>query len=589
MPNCWQVTSHIALLIALAYAPVAAENAVAQVPVPAPVPTDGAYSHVALVSGTSDRDSRLPKELLSGEMPPVEPELIEWPPNRSPARRRRITISPMATVIDAATSGYAAPITALGPDPSAEATADPQIGSLILAQSSSPTPFSLPEGAILNHVSPVNDKTGSPHAVSGNTATNTATNNAASQGPAPLKVTQLQTYPLAQTDSRPRILFQPAVPARDPSGRSILRPTVHLADSVQTEIYPTVNYHPTVNHLPTRVRSSNSKRERPTPVADLFELEKVWVPSEFGERAKAFHQRRRKPIVRLIQEVQAVLASQAGRDIGIGAERLPFALFEMDASQPNNNFRIRFDAAYDWEFPDRSEYFWSKIGGKGPSEPGDYEPSIDYQDIRLSFEMGGPRFSATTEIPLRFIDPTVYGNTGGMGDMVLTTKTVMIDGDSLQLTQVLRNQMPTGSSKRGRGVGHVSMEPGFIASYEWSERTLIHNELKLWFPIGGEPGFSGPVLRYGFGFANLLYDSDAFAVIPTLEFVGWSVLSGQKTYANNETVSIDGEYIFNIYPGVRFVNDTGGEVFEVGLSGGASVTNRHWYRGLLRLDLRWTF
>lgn len=400
---------------------------------------------------------------------------------------------------------------------------------------------------------------------------------------------ELPLSPNSMTDARPRILFQPAVPAWDSDGQSILRPAVHLADDPGAQILPTPG-----DILLSEIKSmASSLDDGRVLIPGNFEPDRVWVPSELSQRVETFRERRKKPFLNLFHGAVNAIRSQAGRDVGVGVERLPFALFEIDAAQPSNNFRLRFESATDWEFADRVEYFWSRIGRKGPKLDAATinEPSVDYQDIRLSFEVGGNRFSATTELPLRFIDPTIVGNTGGMGDMAITTKTVMLDGDTLQLTQVLRTQMPTGSSKRGLGSGHVAMEPGFVARYKWSERTLIHSELKLWFPIGAEPGFSGPVLRYGFGFANVLYDSDTFAVIPTFEFVGWSILSGQKTNEIGLPQSIDGENIINLYPGVRLVRDSDSELglFELGLSGGASVTERHWYRSVLRLDLRWTF
>lgn len=387
---------------------------------------------------------------------------------------------------------------------------------------------------------------------------------------------------------RQRILFQPAVPVWDPSVGSMLRPSVHLQDDPDAQILPTPG-----NQIPEIEITPLSADEERILVADNFEPDSVWVPSELGQKFASFRSRRRKPLARLLHGIQRTLQSQAGRDVGVGVERLPFALFEIDASRPSNNFRLRFESARDWEFPDRVEYFWSHVGVKGPSLGGTttLDPSVDYQDLRLAMEVGGKKFSATTEIPLRFINPTILGNTGGMGDMVVTTKTVMIDGESLRLTQVLRNQMPTGSFKRGLGNGHVSMEPGFVASYKWDDRTLIHNELKLWFPLGAEPGFSGPVLRYGFGYANVLYESDTFAVIPTFELVGWSVLTGQKSVGSDTPQSIDGENIINLYPGVRLVRDGDSELglFELGISGGTSITERHWYRSVIRLDLRWTF
>ena len=384
---------------------------------------------------------------------------------------------------------------------------------------------------------------------------------------------------------RPRILFQPAVPSWDPAAGTILKPTVHLADDPGAEILPTPNANAT-ELVPSTFPVEGDR----IPIDANFQPDPVWVPSAASDRFETFRNRRRKPLAKLFERTARAMRSQAGRDVGVGVERLPFALFEIDASQPSNNFRLRFESARDWEFADRVEYFWSRIGKKGPefTNPLTFEPSVDYQDIRLSFEVGGSKFSATTELPLRFIDPTILSNTGGMGDMAITTKTVMIDGDSLQLTQVLRNQLATGSAKRGLGNGHVSMEPGFVASYKWSDRTLIHNELKLWFPIGGEPGFSGPVLRYGMGFANVLYDSDTFAILPTFELVGWSILTGQKSVGLPNPQSIDGENIINLYPGLRIVRDNG-RLFELGINGGFSVTERHWYRSVLRLDLRWTF
>jgi hypothetical protein len=313
----------------------------------------------------------------------------------------------------------------------------------------------------------------------------------------------------------------------------------------------------------------------------------AWLPSGIGVRAAELWHHRPRVLSKWMHRASVALNRQAGYDVGVGRERLPFALFEIESSQPLNNFRMRFESAQDLEFPDRAEYYWSKIGGKGPGTANRAEPSVDYQTIRMLLEVGTPRLSVGTEIPLVFIDPTVYGNTAGLGDLVLTTKTVLIDGGKFQLTQLLKTQMPTGTSKVGRGNGHTSMEPGLIARYKWSEDTLLHGVLDLWFPLGGDPEFSGEVLRYGFGYAEVLYDSDSFAVIPTLELVAWSVLSGQKTGAGR----IDNENIINLYPGLRLVRDAGSDLglFELGLNGGVSVTERHWYRGILRLDLRWSF
>lgn len=384
---------------------------------------------------------------------------------------------------------------------------------------------------------------------------------------------------------RPKILFQPALPTKSSTGVSILRPDVRLASSDEPLL-------PSVQSLPFEgVEVLDLGEERlPFPAAEPAPNRGAWIPKTLQEGVAKFKHRQR-PLNRLEKLVARYLNTQRCRDIGVGAERLPFALFEMDAAKPSNNIRFRLEAGYDWEFPDRAEFFWSRLGGKGPELTSPAESSVDYQDLRVAIEAGGPKFSATTELPLRFINPTELANTGGLSDLILTTKTVMVDGDRFRLTQVLRNQLATGTAKSGRGNGHVSMEPGFVAGYQWTDRTMLHSELKLWFPIGGEPGFSGPVLRYGFGAANLLYDSDTFALIPTFEVVGWSILNAQRTDTLGAITSIDGEDIINIYPGLRVVRDFGGEagMFELGINGGVAVTSRHWYDSLIRMDLRWTF
>ena len=272
---------------------------------------------------------------------------------------------------------------------------------------------------------------------------------------------------------------------------------------------------------------------------------------------------------------------QSAADIGIGRDRLANAPFEIDTTQPMNNYRFRIDAAYDQEFPDRAEYFWAKSAG---------ERSVDYQDARLLMELGGKKFSVGTEIAIRSVDPVDRGDSTGMGDMNVATKTVMLDGNRWQITQIFRSYFNTGSKTHGTGNGHISLEPGMLVRYKWNDVTYLHTEIKYWFPLGGDPDHSGQVLNYGLGLSHLWFDADNFAIIPTLEFVGWSVLDGKQTGPAGAT-EVDGSGIFNIYPGVRFVYDKGGDLglFELGIGTGFAVSDTHWYESLFRVDLRWSY
>jgi hypothetical protein len=136
------------------------------------------------------------------------------------------------------------------------------------------------------------------------------------------------------------------------------------------------------------------------------------------------------------------------------------------------------------------------------------------------------------------------------------------------------------------------LEPGLLFRYKWTEGTYLHSQVKYWFPLGADPKFSGQVLGCGVGISHLWIDADNFAVIPTLEFVGWSVLDGQQSLPSRvDPVDVDGMGILNVYPGVRIVHDNLCDfgLFELGIASGFSVTERHWYDSLLRIDLRWSW
>lgn len=278
---------------------------------------------------------------------------------------------------------------------------------------------------------------------------------------------------------------------------------------------------------------------------------------------------------------------------GIGRERVALAPFEIEASQPSNNLLMRFESVYGLQYPDRSEYFWARTSalsrGKGPPL---IEKSVDYQDLRFRMEAGGAKFSATTEVYLRNLNPVVNGNTGGFGDMNVATKLVMVDGADWQISQVFRTYILTGAVNKGLGVGHVSLEPGVLLRYRQSDLTYWHGELKFWWPIAGDFEQAGEVLKYGFGASHLLYDSDRFAIMPTAEFGGLIFLDGLKTlYPSGVAAPVDGDFVINFFPGVRIVQDTGGDLglLEWGAGGGFTIGSNGWYNGLLRVDMRLTY
>jgi hypothetical protein len=279
---------------------------------------------------------------------------------------------------------------------------------------------------------------------------------------------------------------------------------------------------------------------------------------------------------------------------GIGVENVMNAPFWLETTQPINNCVVRADAAADWEYPDRLEYFWSKTPGpKGPQVGFPLgEPEIDYQDVQFYIERGGDRFSVGTLLPIRAVDPEDRFNTTGFADMTVTPKIVLLDGKDWQISHVFKTHIPTGSFRRGTGNGHVSLEPGVAWRYKWSDVTYFHGDLTYWFPIAGDLEWAGQFLNYGIGISHVLYDSDCYAIMPTFEVNVWTLLDGRETLPRSLAFNeIDTYSVINLHPGLRIVCDTSGDcgVREFGISSGVAVTQEHWYEEILRLELRWVF
>lgn len=280
--------------------------------------------------------------------------------------------------------------------------------------------------------------------------------------------------------------------------------------------------------------------------------------------------------------LQRLLATRQRLDSGLGLLLVPHAPLVLDTTQPLQQLRFRGDFGFGIDFPDRSEYFWaSPVRGPG------YRGAIDYREFAFMFEIGGDSLSVQTEFPLRGFSPEFDSGHGSAGDIRITQKLRLVDGDDIQVSQMLRVHTPSGNVGIGGGTGHASMEPGVLGRYRWSDWTYLHAELKYWLPMGGTPPFAGDVLTYGFGISSVWYESLTAAVIPTLELSSINFLTGQKTGpAGPLPVSRDNTAA--LHPGVRFAWDPGGDSgpIELAVSSGFAISRDRHYDSLLRLELR---
>lgn len=280
----------------------------------------------------------------------------------------------------------------------------------------------------------------------------------------------------------------------------------------------------------------------------------------------------------------------------------------IDMAMPVTMFRMQFDSFYGMTEPDRAEFFYPKCGcfaripnhpAFDPNAPGppEVETGIDYQEFRSHLEFAfSDRFSVFGELPVRFINPDVNDNTAGMSDLNFGFKYALHASLFEYFTFQFRVYAPTGDADRGLGTDHWALEPGFLYYRQLGDRLFLQAELRDIIPVDGTEDFAGNVLRYGVGFGYRAVERCEYAVTPTLELVGWTVLDGLVTDVSRANLvrEADGDTIVNIKPGVRF--EFGGNRYRSpGLTRYPSslyagyaqaLTGDTWYENGFRLEYR---
>ena len=269
----------------------------------------------------------------------------------------------------------------------------------------------------------------------------------------------------------------------------------------------------------------------------------------------------------------------------------------IDSAVPRSLFRLRYDAFYGDNRPDRAEFFYPKCGcfrlagldpnAKGPPLP---ETNVDAQELSAYLEYAvSPRFSGFIEAPYRWINPTDNANASGFSDMNFGFKYAILYSPEQVLTAQLRTYAPTGDSFRGLGTDNWSVEPAFLFERQLSERITLMAELRDTIPIDANTDFAGQVLRYGIGAGYLAYDSHSVHISPIVEFVGWTVLSGKEfspLIGDGGIKDAGGDTIVNSKIGVR---TTFGTAHDLYVGWGHALTGARWYNDIIRVEYRYLF
>lgn len=270
----------------------------------------------------------------------------------------------------------------------------------------------------------------------------------------------------------------------------------------------------------------------------------------------------------------------------------------IDSAVISNMFRYRFDAAYNNPLPDRAEFFYGQCGCFGGNAPGPLKPerSVDYQEYTPYLERAiSPGFSLFAETPVRFINPDINDNTGGMGDINFGFKGSLYHTDSQFLTAQLRVYAPTGDADRGLGTGHASLEPGVLYLGRVNDRLITQGEFRVWIPLSDSQfqgrNFAGTVLRAGFGggydLVNLDTSTKRRRLTGTFETVAWYITDGLAFGGvdNPVVLDADNDTIVNLKTGLRY---TAGRQ-SIASSYGFAVTGDRWYSDIMRLEYRYAY
>lgn len=257
----------------------------------------------------------------------------------------------------------------------------------------------------------------------------------------------------------------------------------------------------------------------------------------------------------------------------------------IDPSLPMTMARLRFDDSFHIPRPTRAEFIQPKpgiLGGRGQFYP---ETNLAYQDLLTYGELAWvPFFSTFIELPYRWLNPDINGNSSGYGDMSYGLKLCTWSADDLVATLQFRLYNPTGTN--GRGTGHWSAEPALLGAWRITDAFLLEGEFRYWTPLSGSD-FAGDVLRYGLGLSYGQRDPSGFWFAPVLEGVGWSVLNGKTMVASSATdffvEDAAGQTIFNGYLGLRLGL---GSHLDGYLGYGRCFTGNSWQRDFVRVEMR---
>lgn len=270
--------------------------------------------------------------------------------------------------------------------------------------------------------------------------------------------------------------------------------------------------------------------------------------------------------------------------------------FTLDSPRPITHMKFGMDFMRDLRLPDKGELYWAQANRRGPRGGFDLgggvntgERSVDHNELYLYNEAALGGFGFFIQMPYRQLNPEIYGPASGFSDMIIGTKSVILDCELLLTTFQFKTFIPVGNAARGLGTGHVSLEPSLLSALKLSPFSYLQSQVGYRFPIGGTPGFQGSLVYGGLSYNHLLWNcGHDIELVGSLEGNVACVTNGRYTdpVTGAELPANDLGVFVNAGPGVRLVIC---RKVDFGVGTSFHLTGDSHIGHLVRAEFRWRF
>jgi len=280
-----------------------------------------------------------------------------------------------------------------------------------------------------------------------------------------------------------------------------------------------------------------------------------------------------------------------------------------------DQLRVRFDAGFGNDVPDRAEFFYAQCGCNGGGAPGPGAPGAGDLVTKLRFQQlaiegqyafkrrnGDSRISVFAAIPVRFVQPqsflgasfkppvsNTFQSASGLSDVRVGVKAAIFSDIDTTLSAQVQGFFKTGDAKKGLGTDHGSIEFAMLLNRRFADQFGLEAQIGDWHPTGGSASngvsYSGDVFFWGIGPSYEIINTGRVTFAPVVEFVSWRVLGGLQQNQGALTPA-DGTNIFNVKVGARTTIDNRSSIY-VGY--GHALTNAVWYSDIIRVEYRYSF